>query len=163
MRLPICTAATSPTRTGKPPRMPSEIARTSSRVRMLPSVRTKSASSFSERRPAPSLRLFTSSACCNSASDKDRAASAAISGMTSKLFTMPPSAFTSATPLMLRKAGRIVQSSSVRFSVREIFPSIVNIKTSPSGVVIGARPPSTLLGRLASTPDKRSLTCWRAQ
>ena len=64
-----------------------------------------------------------------------------MSGITSKLFTMPPSAFTSATPLMLRSAGRIVQSSSVRFSVREISPSMVNIKTSPNGVVIGASPP----------------------
>ena len=139
--------------------MPSEIARTSSKVRMLPSVRTKSASSFSEIRPAPSLRLFISSACCNSASDMERPARAAMSGITSKLFTMPPSAFTSATPLMLRNTGRIVQSSSVRFSVREISPSIVNIKTSPSGVVIGASPPTTLLGMLDSTPDKRSLTC----
>ena len=130
---------------------------------MLPSVRTNSASSFSEMRPAPSLRLFTSSACCNSASEIDLPASAAISGITSKLFTMPPSALTSATPLILRSTGRIVQSSRVRFSVREISPSMVNIKTSPSGVVIGARPPSIVLGRLASTPDSRSLTCWRAQ
>ena len=57
----------------------------------------------------------------------------------------------------------MVHSSSVRFSIRLNGPSMVNMKISPSGVVIGARPPLTEVGKSLSTLASRSLTCWRAQ
>lgn len=77
--------------------------------------------------------------------------------------TSPPRLFTSATPGTVRSCGRIVQSSRVRFSCSEIGPSMVNMNISPSGVVIGARPPLAPGGRLPITPARRSPTCWRAQ
>ena len=90
-------------------------------------------------------------------------ASAIGSGRTSKVRTKPPSALTSATPGTVRSAGRIVQSSRVRFSSRLKGPSIVNMKMSDNGVEIGAMPPDTAGGRSPITPDRRSATCWRAQ
>ena len=158
------TAATSPTRTGVPSRLETTTARTSSRLRMAPSARTTSDSSPSDRRPAPSLRLFASSACCSAPSVTPRAASAALSGTTSKLRTSPPRAFTSATPGRVRSAGRITQSSRPRRSSRvRSPPSMVNMNISPSGVVIGARPPSAPGGRSRRMPLRRSVTWLRAQ
>ena len=81
------TSATSPTRTGIALRSATTIARTSSSVRMLPSARTSSDSSPSDRRPAPSLRLLAMSARSRSASWMPRAASAVPSGTTSKART----------------------------------------------------------------------------
>ena len=89
---------------------------------------------------------------------------AASLGTTSYVATCPPSAFTSATPGMVRSAGRMVQSSSVRRSASErLPPSMVNMKISDSGVAMGASPPETVSGSWPITPDSRSPTCWRAQ
>ena len=54
-------------------------------------------------------------------------------------------------------------SSSLRRSARLALPSTVNMNISPSGVVMGASPPDRPGGRSPMTPDRRSLTCWRAQ
>ena len=53
---------------------------------------------------------------------------------------------------------RITQSSTVRFSSSDCGPSTVNMNMSDNGVLMGARPPLAVLGRLPSTPVKRSLT-----
>ena len=116
-------------------------------VRIAPSARTTSAFSPSESRPAPSLRLLAAIASLMSAMPRPAAASAALSGTTSNVRTRPPSALTSATPGIVRSAGRIVQSSRLRRSSRlRLPPSIVNMNTSDSGVEIGARPPETFDG-----------------
>ena len=57
----------------------------------------------------------------------------------------------------------LFQSSTRRFSARLKSPSRVNMYSSDSGVVMGARPPLTPAGSSPITPAKRSLTCWRAQ
>ena len=137
--------------------------RTSSSVFIRPSDRTSSASSPSLMRPAPSLRLLAANASPNNRGLTPRAAIRCGSGITSKLRTYPPSEFTSATPGTVRNAGRITQSSIVRRSVRLISPSTVNMNISPSGVVIGAMPPSMSVGRLPHAALSRSATCWRAQ
>ena len=40
---------------------------------------------------------------------------------------------------------------------------MVNMNISPSGVVIGARPPDAVAGRSFAMLFRRSDTCWRAQ
>ena len=96
--------------------------------------------------------------------DKPTADSFTGSGKTSKLRTLPPKAFTSATPTTERRAGRITQSSTLRRSSSDRpSPSTVNMNISPSGVVMGAMPPLMPPGRSPAMPDKRSATCWRAQ
>ena len=89
-----------------------------------------------------------------------RAAKRVLSGITSKLLTKPPKELTSATPGTVLKAGRITQSNKSLRSIKvKSPPSIVNINISPKGVVIGAIPPSTPVGKLAHIPFKRSATC----
>ena len=158
------TVATSATRTTPPSRLAITMARKSSKVLTLPSERTNSVSSPEDKRPAPSLRLFISSAFCSMSRVTPRAFIATLSGITSKLRTKPPKELTSATPGKVRSAGRIVQSSSVlRSMVDRSPPSIVNMNISPSGVVMGAKPPDTPAGNSFCTLLSRSATCCRAQ
>jgi hypothetical protein len=131
---------------------------------MFPSLRTSSTSPPSPSRPAPSLRLLASMALLSCAVDTPSAASLTGSGTTSKLWTLPPKAFTSATPGTARSAGRMTQSSRVRRS-SSVMPSasIVNMYISPNGVVTGAMPPLMPEGRSPAMFARRSDTCWRAQ
>ncbi len=92
-----------------------------------------------------------------------RAASAALFATTSKVRTSPPRELTSATPGRVRSAGRTTQSSSARRSASGRSPSTVNMNISPSGVVIGARPPVLPDGRSRAMPERRSATWLRAQ
>ena len=136
------------------------VLRTSSKVLKRPSARTISDSSPSFSRPAPSLRLLRSKACCKSSKVIPRADMRARSGVISKLRTKPPREFTSATPATLRSCGRITQSSKLRRSSSDkLPPSIVNINISPSGVVIGAMPPLMSFGRFPHTLFSLSDTC----
>ena len=76
-----------------------------------------------------------------------RAAIAKGEGTTSKVRTKPPRTLTSATPGNPRRAGRMVQSISPRCSVGvRPPPTMVNMSISPSGVTIGARPPTVPAG-----------------
>ena len=161
---PNRTSAMSLTRTITPLRVATTVLRMSSRVWMRPSERTSSASSPLRMRPAPSLRLLTSTAFSSICVVMPRAAMAEADGITSKVRTWPPSTLTSATPGRPRSAGRIVQSSSDRFScVDRVGDSMVNITISASGVTIGARPPSLPAGSWSRTSCRRSLTWARAQ
>ena len=156
---PMRTVATSPTRTTPPSRDMTTIERRSSSEVTLPSVRTRRASPPSETRPAPSFLLFASNAFFSVSAVMPCAPIAVEFGTTSKLRTSPPSALTSATPGSVRNAGRIVQSSKLRRSIRERPPpSIVNMNISPSGVVMGASPPDTLDGNSFVMLLKRSAT-----
>ena len=115
-------------------------------------------------RPAPSLALFFMRLWRRSAKETPRAAIRDTLGMTSKVCTSPPSELTSATLGKVRNAGRIIQSSTRRFSARlKASPSSVNMTMSLSGVVIGARPPVTPWGNSGRMPASRSATCCRAQ
>jgi hypothetical protein len=57
----------------------------------------------------------------------------------------------------------MTHSSSERRSLKLCGPSTVNMNISPSGVVIGAMPPSMPSGSESATAASRSPTCWRAQ
>jgi len=127
VRLPVPTVATSPTRTIPFVRLATTTASRSATERIAPAARTISASSPFASRPAPSLRFPLSIAALRSATLRPACASFVGSGRTSKVRTVPPSALTSATPGTVRSAGRMVQSSSVRFSSRLSGPSIVNM------------------------------------
>jgi hypothetical protein len=115
-------------------------------------------------RPAPSLLLLSARASRRLAMLTPNAAMRSVLGSTSKVSTSPPRALTSATPAIVRSSGRMVQSSTRRLSAKEKFsPSTVNMYSSDSGVVMGAKPPLTPAGKSPITPFKRSDTCWRAQ
>ena len=87
-----------------------------------------------------------------------------LSGITSKLLTIPPKELTSATPETVRSAGRITQSNKSRRSIKlKSPPSTVNINISPKGVVIGAMPPCTPAGKFPHIVFKRSAICCLAQ
>ncbi len=164
VRLPILTDATSLTRRTRPFADFSTTCSRSCGVWIAPSALTTSVFSPSFSLPAPSFLLFAAMASARSVMPRPAAVILALSGRTSKTRTSPPSELTSATPGMVRSAGRIVQSSRVRFSSRDsLSPSTVNMKTSDSGVETGASPPETLAGSSPRTLARRSDTCWRAQ
>ena len=138
--------------------------RKSSSVLIAPSTRTTNASSPAVSRPAPSLLLLEIKDWRISVMVTPMAAILEVLGITSKVRTSPPNELTSATPGMVRSSGRITQSRTRRFSANpKPSPSSVNMYTSLSGVVIGAKPPLTLAGKSRMTELNRSETCWRAQ
>ncbi len=117
-------------------------------------------------RPAPSFLRFASSASCKSLIVMPSRAISSKSGTTTIALAYPPKRFTSATPLILRKAGRMVKSSSCLFCASDMELSLlsrVNINISLRGVTMGASPPLTPLGKSPKVVESFSLTILRAR
>jgi hypothetical protein len=118
------------------------MARTSSSVRMAPSARTSRVSSPSLRRPAPSLRLLALER------GLERGEGQAAGGQGRRIGHDLEAADFAAEAVHVGHAGhraqrrtdRPVEQGALVFE-GQIGPSMVNMNISPSGVVIGARPP----------------------
>ena len=120
---------------------------------------TKNPSSSFVTLPAPSLERFACKASSSALTVTPSFLIAAKSGSTTIALASPPSELTSATPFAPLRAGLMTKSSNSLFCFWLILPSTVNIKASPSGVVIGAMPPVTLFGNEDRAEDSFSETC----
>jgi hypothetical protein len=159
------TVATSPTRTASPLRWITAMARTSSRLRMRLRLRTSRDSSPLAEAAGAVVAVVGArgrpAACCRRHPARCQRRHI---GHHLKRCTTPPRLFTSATPGhgAQRRADHGPVEQGAPLGEAEHRPSMVNMNISPSGVVIGARPPGALR-QVAHHADRRSLTCWRAQ